>query len=72
MTFSLDEIISWNIKISYILHLKKFHNDILKAKWKFFILFLFPGLKGVCHEIFDLQFFKPIWAPDKQVKVFSN
>ena len=32
MTFSLDEIISWNIKISYILHLKKFHNDILKAK----------------------------------------
>ena len=32
-------------------------------------------LKGVCHEIFDLQFFswfKPIWAPDKQAKVFSN
>ena len=32
-------------------------------------------LKGVCHEIFDLQFFswlKPIWAPDKQAKIFSN
>ena len=32
-------------------------------------------LKGVCHEIFDLQFFswfEPIWAPDKQAKVFSN
>ena len=32
-------------------------------------------LKGVCHEIFDLQFFsrfEPIWAPDKQTKVFSN
>ena len=32
-------------------------------------------LQGVCHEIFDLQFFswfKPIWAPYKQAKVFSN
>ena len=32
-------------------------------------------LKGVCHEIFDLYFFswfKPIWAPDKQSKVFLN
>ena len=32
-------------------------------------------LKGVCHEIFYLQFFswfEPIWAPDKQAKVFSN
>ena len=32
-------------------------------------------LKGVWHEIFDLQFFswlEPIWAPDKQAKVFSN
>ena len=30
-------------------------------------------LKGVCHEIFDLQFFswfEPIWAPDKQAKYF--
>ena len=29
----------------------------------------------MCHEIFDLQFFswfEPIWAPDKQAKVFSN
>ena len=33
------------------------------------------GLRGVCHEIFDLHFFpwlEPIWAPDKQAKVFSN
>ena len=33
------------------------------------------SLKGVCHEIFDLQFFscfEPIWAPDKQAKVFLN
>ena len=33
------------------------------------------ALKGVCHEIFDLQFFslfKPIWTPDKQAKIFSN
>ena len=32
-------------------------------------------LKGVCHEIFDLQFFSwfvRIWVPDKQAKVFSN
>ncbi len=32
-------------------------------------------LKGVCHKIFDLQFFsgfEPIWAPDKQAKVFLN
>ena len=32
-------------------------------------------LKGVCHEIFYLHFcswFEPIWAPDKQAKVFSN
>ena len=29
----------------------------------------------MCHNIFDLHFFswfKPIWAPDKQAKVFSN
>ena len=32
-------------------------------------------LKGVGHKIFDLQFFslfEPIWAPDKQAKIFSN
>ena len=32
-------------------------------------------LKGVCHEIFDLQFFswfEFIGHPDKQAKVFSN
>ena len=32
-------------------------------------------LKGVGHEIFDLQFFswfEPIWDSDKQTKVFSN
>ena len=31
--------------------------------------------KGVCHETFDLDFFpwcEPIWALDKQGKVFSN
>ena len=33
------------------------------------------NLKGVCHEIFDIQFlswFEPIWAPDEQAKVCSN
>jgi hypothetical protein len=33
------------------------------------------GLKGQCHEIFDLWFFSsnnPIWAPDSRVKAFSN
>ena len=32
-------------------------------------------INGVCHEIFDLHCFswlEPIWAPDKQDKVFSN
>ena len=32
-------------------------------------------LKGQSNEILDPQFissFKPIWAPDKQAKVFSN
>ena len=29
------------------------------------------GLKGVCHEIFYLQFFHDS-NPDKQAKVFSN
>ena len=32
-------------------------------------------LKGVGHKIFDLQFFslfEPIWAPDKQAKIFLN
>ena len=31
-------------------------------------------LKGVCGEIFTVYFswFEPIWAPDKQAKVFSN
>ena len=29
-----------------------------------------PFLKGQCHKIFDLYFFQPIWAPDKQAKMF--
>ena len=32
-------------------------------------------LKGVCHEIFYHHFFswlEPIWAPDKEAKVFLN
>ena len=33
----------------------------------------FFSLKGQCHEIFELYFFsfiEPIWAPDKQAKMF--
>ena len=36
--------------------------------------FVYP-LKGLCHQIFwplFLPWFIPIWAPDKQAKVFSN
>ena len=42
---------------------------------KIALYILYNRYKGVCHEIFDLYFFpwfEPIWAPDKQGKVFSN
>ena len=40
-----------------------------------FLIYSPLHLKGVCHKIFDLQYFswfEPNWAPDKQAKLFSN
>ena len=42
------------------------------AKWSIHRHVADNGLKGQCHEIFELYFFsliKPIWAPDKQAKM---
>ena len=55
---------------SCILYMDPRWNFWIKKGWKSSDTVL---LKGVCYEIFDLKFFslfKPIWAPDKQAKVF--
>ena len=45
----------------------------IKTKTKNTILCIASLLKGVCHEIFDLQFFHDlVRAPDKQAKLFSD
>ena len=45
---------------------------VITGCWR--MQFCYP-LKGLCHQIFwplFLPWFIPIWAPDKQAKVFSN
>ena len=62
---------SWPISWQNIVSLRKVFLHLYF--WKF-TLNIKKCLRGVCHKIFCLHFlwFKPIWAPDKQSKVFSN
>ena len=70
ITFHIKTIF-WQCFLNHILSFSS--NTLTGFKWWCRCTDL--SLKGVCHKIFDLQFFlwfKPIWAPNKQAKIFSN
>ena len=70
ITFHIKTIF-WQCFLNHILSFSS--NTLTGFKWWCRCTDL--SLKGVCHKIFDLQFFlwfEPIWAPDKQAKIFSN
>ena len=68
----------WNRHFNnFLIFLMKMYRYMYQNSIKSFVVcnYSFHLLKGVSHEIFDLQFFswfKPNWAPDKQAKAFSN